>query len=160
MNSLILILFFCLAFAASMFAQEARKIDEFGNTNCCDYGARIDGLFIELNKYSDAKGYVYVYEGNLEQGVYDKNGKYKGTKNVLSEKGLAKELIGYFKKHLLFRSYPSERIIFIEGGFRVKFTVELWFVPNGVNSPKPTPTLERIKQRKPKRKPFGFCGEM
>jgi hypothetical protein len=149
-----------LVFSVSAQNKEVQKIEEFGATNCCDYRARMDNLFIEIDKSYDAKGYVFVYEGNIEQRVYDKNGKYKETKDVPSEKGSAEELIDYFKNHLLLRRFSPEKIVFINAGFREKYTVELWLVPNGVNPPKPTPTLEKIKQRKPKHKPFGFCGEI
>ncbi|CAA9422331.1 MAG: hypothetical protein AVDCRST_MAG74-3078 [uncultured Pyrinomonadaceae bacterium] len=149
-----------LVFSVSAQVKETRKVDEFENTNCDDYRARMDNLLIEVNNFPNAKGYVFVYEGKLKQRIYDKNGKPKGIKYVSPEVGTAKELIGYLKNHLLFRNYPSDKIVFIEAGFREKLAVELWIVPNEVNSPKPTPTLKKIKQRKQTCKPFGFCGEM
>ncbi len=149
-----------MVFSVSAQVKEARKVDEFTNTNCDDYSARMDSLLTEVSNYSDAKGYVFVYEGKLKQYVYDKNPKRERIKFVSPEVGMAKELIGYLKNHLLFRNYPSDKIVFIEAGFREKLAVELWIVPNKVNSPKPTPTLKKIKQRKQTRKPFGFCSEM
>lgn len=155
-----LIFFALFVFSVSAQTKEARKIDEFGITNCGDYGARIDVLFRELEKFPDSKGYIFVYEGDLEVFIYDRNGVNKGKKLVLSEKGFAKNVIGYFKEHLTYRKFPLERIVFLEAGFRRKYTNELWFVPNGVSPPIPMPTLQKIKQRKPKHKKFGFCGEM
>lgn len=162
MKKQISVFLFLLVFVFCVSAQNkvAQKIDEFGATNCCDYRARIDNLFVEIDKSYDAKGYVYVYEGNIEQRLYDKNGKYIETKNVPSEKGSAEELIGYFKDHVLLRRYSPEKIVFINAGFREKYTVEMWIVPKGVNPPKTTPTLEKIKQRKTNHKPLGFCGEI
>ena len=153
---------FLFVFGISAQTNEARKIYEFGNTNCDDYRASLDILLTELNNFTESKGYVFVYEGDLETFVYDKKGVNKGTKLISSEKGFAKDLIDYFKNHLLFRNFPSERIVFVEAGFRKKITNELWIVPNGINPPSPTPTLQKIKQRKPKSKPgqFGFCEEM
>ena len=145
-----------------MFAQneQAFKLHESGNTNCDNYRAIMDILLIELNKFPEAKGYVLVYEGDLEQRLYDKNAKYKGVKHVPSEIGTDTELIGYFKNHLSFRNFPSANIVFVEAGFREKLSIELWFVPHGANPPKSEPTLKKIKQRKQKHTEFGFCGEM
>jgi hypothetical protein len=156
--SFLLIIWF--VFSVSAQTNEARKIYEFGNTNCDNYRASLDILLTELNHFPDSKGYVFVYEGDLETVVYDKNGVNKGKKLISSEKGFAKRLIGYFKNHLLFRNFPSERIVFVEAGFRKKITNELWIVPNGANLPTPTPTLQKIKQRKHKPGQFGFCEEM
>jgi hypothetical protein len=154
------IFIFVLALSVSAQIEEAQKIDKFGNTNCDDYGARIDLLLTEINNFSDAKGYVFVYEGKLEQFIYDKNAKFKKTRYVSPEIGMAKEIIGYLKKHLLFRNFPSNKIVFIEAGYREKYAVEFWLVPDKAIPPKPTPTLKKIKQRKPKLKQFDFCGEM
>lgn len=151
-----------LSFVPSASAQikEARKIDEFENTNCDDYRGRTDFLLTALRNSSDAQGYIFVYEGDLKQFIYDRNGKHKGMKYVSPEMGAAQGLTDYLKNHIRFRKFPAEKITFVQGGFREKFTVELWIVPNKANPPKPTPTLKKIKRRKQKRKPSGFCGEI
>lgn len=151
-----------LLFALNVSAQknEVRQIDEFENTNCDDYLGRMDSLLMEVTNFSNSKGYVFVYEGKLKTLVYEKNAKFKGIEYITPRAGIAKGLIGYLKNHLLFRGFDSNRIVFVEAGFREKFTVELWLVPNEMNPPKPTPTLKKIKQRKAKPSPFGFCGEM
>ena len=160
MKITLFVFIFYILFCVPAFSQESKKIDEFGNTNCDDYRARIDYLQDELDKISDAKGFVIVYEGDLKQSIYDKNYKRKGYKYVSSRKGIGKEVIDYFKKHLLLRRFPFDKVIFIEGGFREKFTVELWIVPDEVDPPIPSPTLKKIKQRKQKHNSFWFCGEI
>ena len=160
MKNLIFTILLTFVFGSAIFAQESKLVDEYGMTNCCDHRARMDNLLAELNNFSDARGYVFVYEGDIESREYDKNGKYKGMKTSPSEKGFGKEVINYYKNHVLFRNFPSERIDFIEAGFRETFTIEIWFVPNGADIPKSTPTLKEIKQKKPARKQFGFCGEI
>ncbi len=137
------------------------KIDEFGNTNCDDYRARIDASLTELRKSPDAKGHILVYGGDLKEWVTDKKTlTTKGWRNAPSEVGVAKDLIGYFNQHLAFRNFPTDRIVFIDAGFREKLVVEVWLVPDGAATPRPTPTRTKIKQRKRTKKPWGFCGEM
>ena len=149
-----------LALCASAQNNEAWKFDDYGNTNCDDYRARLDNLLTELNNSPDSKGYVLVYEGDLEVRSYDKKGKFQGNKIVRSDVGTAKEVIIFYRNHLFFRRFPSERIVFVEAGFREKYSIQLWVVPNGADAPKPLPTLKKLKQRKKKPSRFGFCGEM
>ena len=162
MKKQLFIFLLLLFFFSSVSAQEkeAKLFSEFGNTTCNNYRGLMDNFLLELKNFPEAKGYAFIYEGDLELYQYDKNGKNKGLKTFTSVKGYSKEVIDYYQKHLLFREFPAERIEFIEAGFREKFTIELWIVPNEAIVPKPTPTLEKIKQRKPTRTQFGFCGEM
>ncbi len=50
---------------------------------------------------------------------------------------------------------PSEKIVFIEAGFREKLTIEFWLVPLGAEPPKPNPTLKKMKYQKGK--PLDLC---
>lgn len=154
------LLLFSAVFDTSAQVKEAKLLQKFGNTNCDDYGAKLDTLLAELHYSPDSKGYVLVYEGNVLLAISDKNIKSVTFKYVSPEVSAAKELISFFKKHLQFRNFPRERINFVEAGFREKFVVELWVVPSGLAPPKPAPTLQRIKHRRHKPKPYGFCGEM
>ena len=54
------------------------------------------------------------------------------------------------KTRIKFRRFDEKRIVFIEGGFREKFTIELWVVPDGKLPPTSTPTLTKMKYRKGK----------
>lgn len=137
------------------------KIDEFGNTNCDDYRSRIDTFLAKLRESPDIKGHILVYEGDVKEFVTDKKTlTTRGWRYVPSEVGLAKDLIGYFRNHLAFRNFPADRVAFVEAGFREKFVVEVWAVPEGAVAPGLTPTRTKIKQRKRTKNPYGFCGEM
>lgn len=149
-----------LVFTVSAQSKEVQKLDEFGNTNCDDYLARMDYLLSEINNSTNSKGYIFVYEGKLKEFTYHKNNRNQGTRYISSEVGSGKELIRYLKNQLSFRRFPTEKVIFVEAGFREKFTIEFWLVPDDVDAPKPSPTLKKIKQRKQTRKPNGFCGDM
>lgn len=39
------------------------KVDEFGSLKDCDTSARVDNLFVQLNNFKDAKGYIITYSG-------------------------------------------------------------------------------------------------
>lgn len=161
----LLVFFLSLLTVLPVFSQqqqssEAKKIAEFENTNCDDYRARLDLLLTAIENSPGANGYVIVYEGDLKRFGYGRNGKYKGIRYVKSEVNAAQALIGYFKNHLRLRRFPAERIVFVKGGFREKFTIAFWLVPDKAAPPNPTPTLKKIKQSKAKIYPNGFCGEL
>ena len=136
-------------FGISAQTQEARKIDEFGNTNCEGYLARMDGFLIELNNLPDSKGYVFVYAGKTLVS-YNNKGKYIGDQNqyVLPYRNEAKSRIQAMKTRLRSKNLPNGQINFVESGFRENYTVEFWLVPKGVMLPKPTPTLTKMRYRK------------
>lgn len=153
--SFLILLLFVLSVSAQ--TDEARKVDEFGNLNCDDYSARMDDLWIKLNNLPDAKGYVFIYEGKIENAVYDKNGKYKGEQYFYPKIGEAKTRIRYMQQLIRFGKFSPGKFVFIEAGFREKFTIEYWIVPNEATLPVPTSILEKMKHRKGKRE--NICGE-
>ena len=154
LSLLILLLFI---FSVSGQTKDAQKIDEFGFANCDDYVARMDVFWIELSNLPEAKGYVFVYEGKSDISTYDRNSNRRREKYVLPKVGEAKARIRTMKKRLEYNNYSPERVVFMEAGFRDKYTVEFWLVPKGAIPPKPTPTLKKIKHRKGK--PGDFCAE-
>lgn len=157
MNKVIAGFLFIVTFASSISAQikEARIIDKFGNVSCDDYLSRMDNFWSNLNNSPNAKGYIFIYEGKLATGNYDKKGKYVGNKYISPKIGEAKERIKTMKTRLELSKYSLEKITFIEAGFRDKYAVEFWVVPDDVIPPKPSPTLDKIKFRKGK--PQNFC---
>ena len=150
MKTFIKIIFlWSFVFASSAYAQEARKIAEFGNTNCEGYLARMDGFLLELNNLPDSKGYVFVYAGKTLVS-YNNKGKYIGDQNqyVLPYRNEAKSRIQTMKSRSRFKNLPNGQINFVESGFRENYTVEFWLVPKDVMPPKPTPTLSKMRYRK------------
>jgi hypothetical protein len=133
------------------------KFYEFGNVNCEEYLATKDAFLSTLFRTPNTKAYVMVYEGKLPtEYEYDKNGKSVPTKYLLPSRGEAKSRIRTMKRHLAFRRYPADKIVFVEAGFREDYTVEFWLVPDDSEPLKPTPTLKQMKYRKGK--PVDFCG--
>jgi hypothetical protein len=144
-----------LAFALCAQTKEARMFDVFtGFISCEDYLARMDGVFAQKGSEPDSKIYFIVYEGRDQRQVY-KSGKFIGYRSALPQKGLAQIRIDSIKRRLSLRKIPLENFVFVSGGFREIFTVEIWIVPKTAQSPKPSPTLKKMKYRKGT--PKGFC---
>lgn len=145
-------LIFTLVCIFSVFSQEARKIDEFGNISCEDYLSRINNIFYHSRENPSANIYILVYEG--KELIY--NYRKKKEELVFPQYGLANYHVYLMKMRLeSFSGVDIERFVFIKAGFRESFGVEFWLVPTGATPPKQTPTLTKIKYRKGK--PKSFC---
>jgi len=157
MKKQFLIFLFLLSFVLSIAAQtkEARKFDEFSHYYCDDMLARLDYFVNDIMKESNAKGFIIVYEGKYSKQINNRKGENE-LKTFLPRFGESTVRTRIMQNYLInFRRFPKEKVLFLSGGFRENHTVELWIVPNGANSPKPTPTLEKIKYRKGK--PEDIC---
>ena len=156
MRNLFLSLIFCLLSCFSVFSQTAEKFDEFGYINCEEYLARMDATLNRAHENSSSTVVIFVYEG--KEQVY--NHRKNKIELFLPKFGSAKAKIRSIKGYILLKNFPLERFKFIQAGFRENSSVEIWLVPSGVNQPKPTPTLEKMKYRKGKATGFclGCCG--
>ncbi len=145
MKHSILLLIFCFVFlAVSVFAQEAQKIDEFGNISCDDLGNRISQVFAERAESKESKFHIIIYQGKLLRPSY---------KTIYPRRNEVKAEIEKIKSRISIFKLDKSRFVLIEGGFRERFTVEIWLVPNGEIAPKPTPTLKTMKYSKGKAGP-------
>lgn len=123
---------FCFSFATSAQTPEAVEkktaflLDEFGKAGDCDFGARIDNLFIRLNENQGSIGYVIFYHGadQLPAEVGSSLNKKR------------------FVMYLNFRRYDASRVVFIDGSFRNTISTELWIVPPGAEPPTPSKTVD------------------
>ena len=146
-----IILLYLFVFASSAFAQEAQKIYEFETPGCEEYLNIMDNISLAASGNPTSKVYVFVYEGK-ELAFSRKSSKFKV---FLPRFGQAKAKINSMQKRLSYRKFSANNLVFIEGGFRENLSVEFWLVPFGVELPKPTLTLKKMKYRKGK--PFRFC---
>lgn len=152
MKGLVLAFLICLAFVISASSQEARKIDEFNDIFCDEAKARMDLIGMSLRDTPESKIYMIYYTGKTyRKYVYDE--KLKSRKEVFlsPQTDESKMIILRWKNYLKRVQGVSENnIILVDGGFREEHTLENWIVPNGVESPKPTPTLTEkdVKFRK------------
>ncbi|MCB1024121.1 MAG: hypothetical protein KDB79_07020, partial [Acidobacteria bacterium] len=93
-------------------------------------------------------GYVVVYEGKHDRYVYDRrsNGTLKTFLPVEGEANRYGETVrNYLQKN---RGISKNDLMIVSGGFREKFSTELWIVPRGGKIPKATPTKDTMKYRR------------
>lgn len=152
MKNLISILFLCLAFTASAYSQEARKIDNFSKIACGEFQMRMDNILAELQNSPDSKIYVLYYGGryrreysqwNQESRKYEKlNLKYPHPDDGIN---WAKAIPLFFENYIPrkeFRDFVRDKIILINGGYREQTEVDIWIVPKNVKLPEPTLTID------------------
>jgi len=111
----------------------AREFDECNKCTFDDQKARLDNLAVELQNDPTTRGYVIAYGGRM---------------SPLSQ---VDKLMSRARDYLVTqRGIDASRIVVVNGGFREKDRVELWLVPSGAASPRPTPTVQagEIKGRK------------
>jgi PEGA domain len=111
----------------------AREFDECNNCTFDDQKARLDNLAVELQNDPTTRGYVIAYGGRM------------------SPIGQVEKLMSRARDYLVTqRGIDASRIVVVNGGFREEDSVELWLVPSGAASPRPTPTVQagEIKGRK------------
>jgi hypothetical protein len=101
-----------------------KRFDEFPSVTHDDDKARLDNLAIELQNNPGSVGYVFAYAGR---------GSRAGEADRMGQRA-----IEYLTK---IRGLSSDRVRFVNGGYRETNTFELWLVPQGATPPSPTPTL-------------------
>lgn len=103
----------------------AQKVDHYGDISFGDEKLHLDILVIELEKDSEALGYIIAYAGRRGRA---------GQAQARVDRAK-----GYLEKE---RGIDPERIVAIDGGHREELTVELFIAPIGATPPTSTPTVE------------------
>src|SRR5947209_8790674 len=132
---------------------ECRKFDEYSDVYCEDQQARLDNFAVALEKLPNATACIIVYGGGT---------KYRGGPDPRRWEARARS--DAIRDYLVnTRGIRTERILTIDGGFRSKWTVQLYVCPVAATRPTPSPTVS-AKDIRFKRKPnraghYGtFCG--
>jgi len=133
------------------FPQEATQIDAFGPLGCEAYLARMDQSIQRARQSSDARVYLFVYEGKTVGTV----GASRRLVTFYPLVGSTRAKIRSIKQLIASRNVRPDRFVLIDGGFRESPEVEIWLVPNGAIPPQPTPTKSKMRLRKGT--PRGFC---
>ena len=116
-----------LLLASESLAQaEARKFQEYGDANCEDEMARLDNYAISLQVDPNLRGYVVIYGGRHDTRRRQMSARLYRIRRYLTTN----------------RMIEARRIVTARGGFRERFTVELWLVPRGEVMPAATPTVD------------------
>jgi hypothetical protein len=111
--------------AASQAGDSARKFDEYGDVSFEDEKARLDNFAIELNSDPNAVGYLIVYGGRR------------------AVKGIAKTRALRAKNYLVTkRGLPSDRIVWVDGGYREDLNTEIHIAPRGATAPSASPSID------------------
>lgn len=129
-----------ISFVAMINAQTPRDytinktelVDEFPILPECDFGARIDSLFIVLQSNPESKGHIIFYRGSEGLPLHHSDSFLK----------IQERRIKYYVEA---RGFDAKRLIVTDGGF-VKgdsFINRLWVVPKNGESPK---HLERVSK--------------
>jgi hypothetical protein len=123
---------------------EAYKFTELSSLWRSETLREVDRFLFELIDNPQAKGFVIFYEGK-----YACNSEK--TKMLLPRYGETACRVQAVRNHIkLRRTFPIDRILFIDGGFREEQTIEFWIVPKQAELPKPGPTLDNMQYRKGK----------
>ncbi len=133
--------------------KEAEKITEFGFIPCGELMAQVDGSFQYFLREKSEKFYIIYYEGRqFKSSTYNKKTNKYDIKLTNPVRGYAlnraKEVVLYLRRY----KPKREEIVLIDGGFKEKFTIELWQVPKNAELPKLAPIIfkEDVKFRKGK----------
>ncbi|MFT3744846.1 MAG: hypothetical protein QM785_11220 [Pyrinomonadaceae bacterium] len=105
-------------------AAPAKKVDEFGDLPEKDEAGKLDSI---VNYLGQAPDRVYIIG-------------YAGRNNV---RGYAADVLKRMKAYIAKAGTGVERVGAIDGGFREQPGYEIWVVPIGADSPRPTPTVDR-----------------
>ncbi len=109
--------------------------DQYGDIRFEDEMARLDNFAVQLQNYKTAQGHIFVYAGKQT---------YKDE---------AKERLQRAKDYLVnVRGIEPERVITIDGGYRMDFSFTLLVVPPGAAPPSASPELSpsEIELTKPR----------
>src|SRR5947209_3429637 len=139
MKQFLLLMIACCGIAINSHAfanrPEARKFDEFGNICCEDEKARLDNFANEIRGNPGTRGYIIFYGGRRDSSC-------NNSPLRLPRRGEAEARAARMKPYIVnTRGTEPNRIVMINGGYRERWTAELWVVPQGANPPTPTPTV-------------------
>jgi hypothetical protein len=105
-------------------AAPAKKVDEFGDLPEKDEAGKLDSI---VNYLAQAPDRVYIIG-------------YAGRNNV---RGYAADVLRKMKAYINKAGTGGDRVAAIDGGFKEQPNYEIWVVPIGADSPRPTPTVDR-----------------
>lgn len=98
--------------------------ETYGNINFNNEKVRLDNFAIQLQKEANLKGYIIAYGGQRS---------YAGQAQARAERA---------KNYLVkTRRINAKRIVAVDGGYREKFEVELYLLPQDLAAPIPSPTI-------------------
>jgi hypothetical protein len=136
---------FCVLVVSDALGDVAVKFDEYGDIPFSDEKARLDNLAIQLQNQPTFIAWYVVY-GGRRSCIDEARSRAVRAKAYL------------IKKH----GISADRVMWIDGGYREDFEVEIWVWPRSAGAPSAQPDLKRTeiqivkncksKKRAPKRR--------
>jgi len=129
----LILLSFAVITAFTLHAQEAKKINEYGNIANENASMLLDNYANELMMDPGSTGYIITYGGS------------KGSSSE------AKARADFAKNYLVdSRGVDASRLVIIDGGLKKDPATELWVVPYMALPPSASPTIKpkSIKDKK------------
>ncbi|MGE3466395.1 MAG: hypothetical protein AB7J13_05630 [Pyrinomonadaceae bacterium] len=114
-------------------AGPAVKVDQYGMIPEAEEKDRLARLMSVVT--SNERAYIIAYAGRD------------------SIRGYARSKLQAIRAHLIKEGSSPNQIVTMDGGYREEATHELWWVPNGAESPRPEPTINPRDIVFPKRTP-------
>jgi hypothetical protein len=106
----------------------------------------LDNYLVELQNAPESTGYVMFYGGKVHPKC--------GERQTSPRRGELSLLINTLEHHIKFRKFPVERIVWINGGYKKNWVVELWIGPKGGKMPALSPEYKKKDIRYQKGKPY------
>lgn len=110
----------------TVFGVPQYKLDEFDRAQNGDIKARLDSFAVALQNDPLLQGYIVNYQGRTDPKASVERRKVLIQIYLFRSRGIA-----------------SERIIFVDGGFRETISSELWVAVAGSGLPPLTPTVDK-----------------
>ena len=110
------------------------KIDEFGDISEKEFSHKLNFFAERLRESEQYVGYIIFYN-NFNSTPFRKTQYFARAKT-------------HTYSTYLRGCYIATRILYMSGGLREKMTTELWIVPAGAESPKPTNSLDYAQNEK------------
>jgi len=108
----------------------AQKFDEYGDVACERERTHLARFRQQLDNQPGSQGYVIFYGGRFYGRRFARRGESEAR---------AKRIAAYSP---LSDGIEVGRVVVVNGGFRERWTVELWTVPAGAVAPNATPTID------------------
>lgn len=131
LTSNLILSFFLVAGSISSVVQEPRRVLEMGAEACESEMAFLDAFANHLHDGPPSSGYILVYGGRRDTRRVEIQVRGARIKRYLIES----------------RGVGADQLEVVDGGYREKFTVELWLIPRGGNPPVASPTVNQKSVR-------------
>lgn len=120
----------CLAIYASFVLAQTTsetkpvQVDAYGDLPTDDEAARLDFLALNLSQQPKMRGHIIAYyQAEMDRGTY------------------LRRIYGIAKYLTYNRGIEASRVAVVDGGYKARFSTELWLIPENASPPAPVSTM-------------------